>query len=118
MNQICLHCLWLYFSQAGLEAAFQVPRDSGSSLDAGSISNYCLTQEIFTLTPIGLLSFNKSETVLCTIAKILLILLSNIELRASQKSWTYKKTGSKSFAAFTKLKNTNLNICMYVLSTS
>ena len=53
MNQICLHCLWLYFSQAGLEAAFQVPmpRDSGSSLDAGSISNYCLTQEIFTPSP-------------------------------------------------------------------
>ena len=117
MNQICLHCLWLYFS---LEAAFQVPMpgDSGSSHDAGNISNYCLTQEIFTQTTIALLSFNKSETVLCTIAKILLILLSNIELRASQKSWTYKKTGSKSFAAFTKLKNTNLNICMYVLSTS
>ena len=39
--------------QAGLEAAFQVPMpgDSGSSPDAGSISNYCLTQEIFTPTP-------------------------------------------------------------------
>ena len=31
--------------QAGLEAVFQVPipGDSGSSPDAGSISNYCLT---------------------------------------------------------------------------
>ena len=38
---------------AGVEAAFQVPMpgDSGSSPDAGSISNYSLTQEIFTLTP-------------------------------------------------------------------
>ena len=43
----------LYESQAGLEAAFQVPMpgDSGSSPDASSISNYCLTQEIFTPTP-------------------------------------------------------------------
>ena len=39
--------------QAGLEAGFQVPMpgDSGLSPDAGSISNYCLTQEIFTPTP-------------------------------------------------------------------
>ena len=39
--------------QAGLEAAFQVPMpgDSGSNPDAGSISNYFLTQEIFTPTP-------------------------------------------------------------------
>ena len=38
---------------AGLEAAFQVPMpgDIGLSPDAGSISNYCLTQEIFTPTP-------------------------------------------------------------------
>ena len=37
----------------GLEAAFQVPMtgDSGSSPDAVRISNYCLTQEIFTPTP-------------------------------------------------------------------
>ena len=43
----------LYESRAGLEAAFQVsmPGDSGSSPDASSISNYCLTQEIFTPTP-------------------------------------------------------------------
>ena len=58
--------------QAGLEAAFQVlmPGDSGSSPDAGSISNYYLTQEIFHSNPSGLLSFNKSETVLWTIAKL------------------------------------------------
>ena len=39
--------------QAGLEAVFPVPMpgDSGLSPDAGSISNYCLTQEIFTPTP-------------------------------------------------------------------
>ena len=39
--------------QAGLEAAFQIPMagDSGLSPDAGSISNSCLTQEIFTPTP-------------------------------------------------------------------
>ena len=37
--------------QAGLEAAFQVPMpgDSDSSPNASSISNYCLTQEIFKL---------------------------------------------------------------------
>ena len=60
------------FGQAGFEAAFQVPMpgDSGSSPDAGSISNYCLTQEIYHSNPSGLLSFNKSETVLWTIAKI------------------------------------------------
>ena len=59
---------------AGLEAAFQVPMpgDIGLSPDAGSISNYCLTQEIFHSNPSGLLSFNKFEKVLCTIAKILL----------------------------------------------
>ena len=40
--------------QAGIEAAFQVPMpgDSGSSPDVGSISNYCLTQEIFTPTQV------------------------------------------------------------------
>ena len=50
-------------NNSGLEAAFQVPMpgDSGSSPDAGSISNG------------GFLSFNKSETVLWTIAKILLL---------------------------------------------
>jgi hypothetical protein len=39
--------------QVGLEAAFQVPMpgDSGSRPDVGSISNYCLTQEIFTTSP-------------------------------------------------------------------
>ena len=39
--------------QAGLEAAFQVPMpgDSGSSPDAGSISNYFLTLKIFTPIP-------------------------------------------------------------------
>ena len=44
---------FLALGQAGLEAALQVPMlgDSGSSPDAGSISNYCLTQEIFTPTP-------------------------------------------------------------------
>ena len=38
---------------AGLEAVFQVPipGDSGSSPNTISISNYCLTQEIFTPTP-------------------------------------------------------------------
>ena len=38
---------------AGLEATIKVPMpvDSGLSPDAGSISNYCLTQEIFTPTP-------------------------------------------------------------------
>ena len=38
---------------AGLEAAFQVPMpgDSGSSPDTDSISNYYLTQKIFTPTP-------------------------------------------------------------------
>ena len=57
--------------QAGLEAVFQVPMpgDSGSSPDAGSISNYCLTQEIFHSNPSELLSFNKSEKVLWTLAK-------------------------------------------------
>ena len=40
-------------SQAGLEAAFQVPMpgDSGLSPNDSSISNYCLTQENFTPTP-------------------------------------------------------------------
>ena len=40
--------------QAGLEAAFQVlmPGDSGSSPDTSSISNYCLTQKIFTPTAV------------------------------------------------------------------
>ena len=34
--------------QAGLEAAFQVPMPcQGTAVQAGSISNYCLTQEIF-----------------------------------------------------------------------
>ena len=39
---------------AGLEAVFQVliPGDSSSSPGAGSISNYCLTQEISTPTPV------------------------------------------------------------------
>ena len=45
--------------------------ESGSSPDAGSISNF----QIFTPTPADLLSFKKSETVLWTIAKILLLLL-------------------------------------------
>ena len=61
-------------SQAGLEAAFQ----------GGSISNYCLTQEIFTPTP--------AETVLWTIAKILLLL----------KSKFYKKRGATFFYDFTR----------------
>ena len=46
--------IWFGFTgQAGLEAAFQVPvpRDSGLSPKAGSISNYCLTQENFTPNP-------------------------------------------------------------------
>ena len=57
--------------QAGLETVFQVPMpgDSGLSPDAGSISNYCLIQEIYHSNPSGLLSFNKSEKVLWTIAK-------------------------------------------------
>ena len=44
---------YFILNNAGLEAAFQVPMpgDSGLSLDAGSISNYCLTQEIFTPNP-------------------------------------------------------------------
>ena len=44
--------------QAGLEAVFHVPipGDSGSSPDAGSISNYCLTQEIFHSNPSGILT--------------------------------------------------------------
>jgi hypothetical protein len=64
------------YCQDGLEAAFQVPMpgDSGLSPDTGTISNYCLTQEIFHSNPSGLLSFNKSEKVLWTIAKILSLL--------------------------------------------
>ena len=60
-------------SDSGLEAAFQVPMpgDSGSSPDAGSM----LDPGDFHSNPSGLLSFNKSETVLWTIAKILLLLL-------------------------------------------
>ena len=46
-----------------------MPGDIGSSPNAGSISNYCLTQEIFHSNPSELLSFNKSEKVLWTLAK-------------------------------------------------
>ena len=72
-RRLSFNLLLIKIGQAGLEAAFQVPMpgDSGSSPDAGSISNYCLTQEIHS-NPSGLLLFIKSETVLWTIAKILL----------------------------------------------
>jgi hypothetical protein len=53
---------YLYLTgQAGLEAVFQVPipGDSGSSPNAGSISNYCLTQEIFHSNPSGI-QFNRN----------------------------------------------------------
>ena len=45
--------------QANLEAVFQVPMpgDSGSNPIAGSISNYCLSQEIFHSNPSGILTF-------------------------------------------------------------
>ena len=47
------YSLYVWLGQAGLEAAFQVPMPGDSSLspDAGSISNYFLTKEIFTPTP-------------------------------------------------------------------
>ena len=53
-----------YAGQAGLEAAFQVPMPGDSSLspNAGSISKLLLDPG-----DSGLLSFNKSETVLWTI---------------------------------------------------
>ena len=41
--------------QAGLEAAFKVPMP-GDSPDAGSISKYCSTQEIFHSNPTGILT--------------------------------------------------------------
>ena len=57
-------------STYGLEAAFQVPMpgDSGSSPNAGSFK-LLLDPGDFHSNPSGLLSFNKSETVLWTIAK-------------------------------------------------
>ena len=53
-RRLSFNLLLIKIGQAGLEAAFQVPMpgDSGSSPNAGSISNYCLTQEIFTPTPV------------------------------------------------------------------
>ena len=50
--------------QAGLEAVFPVPMpgDSGLSPGAGSISNYCLIQEIFHSNPNGIL-WNNLEKV-------------------------------------------------------
>ena len=67
--------------QAGLEAAFQVPMpgDSGSSPEAGSISNYCLTQEIYHSNPSWLLSFNKSEKSALDYRKILLLILNMLK---------------------------------------
>ena len=52
-NLGCIRTFHTILGQAGLEAAFQVPMpgDSDSSPDAGSLSNYCLTQDIFTPTP-------------------------------------------------------------------
>ena len=58
-----------------------MPGDSGSSPDAGSISNYCLTQEIYHSNPSGLLSFNKSAKVLWTIAKYIIIIIIIIIIR-------------------------------------
>ena len=69
-----MNCETVYckIGQAGLEAAFQVPmpRDSGSSPDTGSISKLLLDPGDFHSNQGRLLSFNKSETVLWTIAKI------------------------------------------------
>ena len=52
------HPVFLTTSQAGLEAAFQfpMPADSGLSPDAGSISNYRLTQEIYYSNTSGILN--------------------------------------------------------------
>jgi hypothetical protein len=46
--------------------------DSGLSPNAGSISKLLLDPGDFHSNPSGLLSFNKSETVLWTIAKVII----------------------------------------------
>ena len=75
-RRLSFNLLLIKIGQAGLEAAFQVPMpgDSGSSPNAGGISiKLLLDPGDLHSNPSRLLSFNKSETLLWTIAKILLL---------------------------------------------
>ena len=57
-----------------------MPGDSGSSPNTGSISKLLLDPGDFHSNPSGLLSFNKSATVLRTIAKIIILKLLGLGL--------------------------------------
>ena len=79
------------------------------ALTPAVFQNYCLTQEIFHSNPSGLLSFNKPETVLWTIAKILLLLL----LSYVHSNDSFNIPSDKSKVVYQKLSNYQ-NLGMYI----